>query len=49
MEFGVRVGGEGEGREAVLLHPYPEFLVQFADQRLFRPLPVFHLATRKFP
>ena len=49
MELGIGVAGEGQRREAFLLHGDAELLGEFADQRRFRPLAGLELAARELP
>jgi len=49
VELRIGVAREGEWGEAGLLDRDAEFLVEFADQRLFGPLTLVELAAGKFP
>ncbi len=49
MEIIIGVARKGQRREAGFLHGDADFLVQFADQRRFRPLAGLDLAAGKFP
>jgi len=49
VEIGISVRGEGERREASLLHQYVQLFAKLSDERLFGPLSGFDLATGKFP
>ena len=49
VEIGIGVRGEGERREAGLLHTNAELFAKLPDERLFGPLAGFDLATGKFP
>ena len=49
MKVLIGVAGEGQRRQAGLLHGDADFLMQFADQRLFGALARIELAAGKFP
>ena len=49
MEVGIDVAREGQRCEALLLDDDSQFLLQLADQALFRPLAGFDLAAGKLP
>ena len=49
MKIDIGVRGEGERREAGLLHLNPQLFAKLADERLFGPLSGLHLASGKFP
>ena len=49
MEIRIGVARESERREAGLLHRDAELFLQFANQRIFRPLARVDLAAGEFP
>jgi hypothetical protein len=49
VELVIGVAREGERREARRADRNAEFLHEFADERLFRPLARLQLAARKLP
>ena len=49
MKVIIGVAGKGQRRETGFADADADFLVQFADQRLLRPLAGLDLAAGKFP